>query len=73
MLMTPEQLTAAGRALYGEQWQSNLARRLNIDSRRIRQWLKGERPLPEWLPSELAALLQANIAECARVLNDIKP
>lgn len=72
MLMTPEQLTAAGVALYGDQWQSNLARRLNIDSRRIRQWLSGERPLPEWLPSELSALLTQNIEECTRVLNDLR-
>ncbi|MDO4434584.1 MAG: hypothetical protein Q4B82_08410 [Alysiella sp.] len=71
-MMTTDQLIQAGQALYGEQWQSNLARSLNIDSRRIRQWLKGERPLPPWLAHELVRLLQHNIHQCQACLSQIE-
>lgn len=69
--MTKEQLTAIGQALYGTQWQSDLARALNIDSRRVRQWLNDERPLPDWLDAELKTLLTKNIAACQQCLNSI--
>lgn len=66
--MNKDQLITIGQALYGTQWQSDLARALNIDSRRIRQWLNDERPFPEWLDNELKTLLQANIKECQQCL-----
>lgn len=62
--LTATQLTAIGVALYGTQWQSDLARALNVDSRRVRQWLNNERPIPEWLSSELNTLLIKNIDDC---------
>lgn len=66
--MTKEQLITIGQALYGTQWQSNLARALNIDSRRVRQWLNDERPLPDWLSGEIKNILTDNIAECQKCL-----
>lgn len=66
--MNKETLTTIGQSLYGTQWQSDLARALNIDSRRIRQWLNDERPFPEWLNDELKALLLKNIKECQECL-----
>lgn len=37
-----DELTEIGRAMYGDQWQSALARDLNLsDARRIRYWLTG--------------------------------
>nr|WP_276591270.1 transcriptional regulator [Moraxella bovis] len=51
-----------GTALYGTQWQSDLARALNVDSRRVRQWLKEERPIPDWLDDELKVLLNEKSA-----------
>lgn len=66
--MNKDQLITIGQALYGTQWQSDLARALNIDSRRIRQWLNDERPFPEWLDNELKTLLLANIKECQQCL-----
>lgn len=62
--LTITQLTAIGQALYGTQWQSDLARALSVDSRRVRQWLNDERPIPEWLSSELNTLLTKNIDDC---------
>lgn len=58
--MTIDQLTEAGRLLYGDQWQSNLARDLNIDSRRVRQWLSGKTPVSPWVGGEIKALLEEN-------------
>lgn len=65
--LTTNQLTAIGVALYGTQWQSDLARALNVDSRRVRQWLNNERPIPEWLPNELNVLLSKNIDDCQQL------
>ena len=50
-------LISAGQALYGERWQTDLARDLGLsDARRIRQWLSGDRPIPA-LEYELMGLL----------------
>lgn len=65
--LTTDQLTAIGQALYGTQWQSDLARALDVNSRRVRQWLNDERPIPEWLSNELMGLLDKNIDECQRL------
>lgn len=69
--MNKETLTAIGQVLYGTQWQSDLARALNIDSRRIRQWLNNERPIPDWLNKELKRLLLANIDECQKCIKSV--
>lgn len=55
--MTIEQLEQAGRLLYGDQWQANLARDFNIDSRRIRQWLSCDRSISDWVDSAVVELL----------------
>ncbi|EKO3612166.1 hypothetical protein M3914_003377 [Vibrio metschnikovii] len=51
-------LEKTGRALYGERWQSDLARDLKLDSRRIRQWLSDDRPIPDGVVNDLKDLLQ---------------
>ena len=62
--MTKEELHTIGRALYGLKWQEELARRIinldgvELDSRRVRQWACGARPVPAWLLPELKALVQ---------------
>lgn len=67
-MITKDLLIKVGQALYGAQWQSDLARALDVDSRRVRQWLNDERPIPEWLLSELNTLLTKNIDDCQRLL-----
>lgn len=53
-----EMLIKCGRALYGERWQTDLARDLGLsDGRRIRQWLSGDRPIPEGVWTDIAQLL----------------
>lgn len=70
--LTPEQLKQAGELLYGNQWQSDLARAINVDSRRIRQWLSGQRPIPAGLWLEIIELLKNNSRDTARYADDLK-
>ncbi len=71
-MMTIEELEQAGRLLYGDQWQSNLARDLGIDSRRIRQWLTGDRPISDWLEGDVIKLLTQNQEGISKYLDSIK-
>jgi hypothetical protein len=54
--MTPEELIRRGTALYGEDWQSALARRVRVDARSMRRWKAGDREIPEWLDAFLELL-----------------
>ncbi|EJB8464318.1 TPA: transcriptional regulator [Acinetobacter baumannii] len=58
--MTPEQLRQAGELLYGTQWQTDFARAIDVDARRVRQWLSGDRPIPKGLWTEVIELLNSN-------------
>lgn len=69
--MNKNDLIRIGQALYGDVWQSNLARELDIDSRRVRQWLKDERPIPDWLLPELIKLLNSKYLEIKEILSKI--
>ena len=55
--MTIDQLITAGQLLYGDQWQANLARSLNVDVRRIRHWTAGTRPISDFVDKEVRQLL----------------
>lgn len=63
--MTPEQLKSAGELLFGNQWQSDLARALEVDSRRVRDWLQERRPIPAGVKSEVIELLRKNSQDTA--------
>jgi hypothetical protein len=45
-------LRKSGEALFGQRWQTDIAKALGIDSRRIRQWVKRERPLPKTIDKD---------------------
>lgn len=55
--MTPDELATAGRALYGERWQTSLAHDLHVSDRTMRRWLTGESPIPAGIVTELRAVL----------------
>ncbi|OLV68196.1 transcriptional regulator, partial [Acinetobacter baumannii] len=55
--MSPEELKQAGEILYGTQWQTELARAIDVDSSRVRQWMAEERPIPISLRSKIILLL----------------
>jgi hypothetical protein len=61
--VTPDQLAAAGRALYGERWQTSLASDLHVVDRTMRRWLAGETSIPDGLKNELRELLINRVNE----------
>lgn len=67
------QLTKCGQALYGERWQTDLARDLGLsDGRRIRQWLSGKGPIPEGVWDDLVKLLSDRKVSIDAVLQELK-
>lgn len=57
--LTPEELAEAGRVLFGDRWQSDMARELRLsDSRRIREWISGERSIPSGVRADVVKLLR---------------
>jgi hypothetical protein len=62
-IMSGDELAAVGRVLYGERWQTPLARDLCIADRTLRRWLVGELPIPDAIESELRAILISRVAE----------
>ena len=40
-------------ALYGENWQTLLARRIRTNSNTVRDWTTGNKTVPEWVPKFL--------------------
>ena len=51
-------LEQAGRALFGQTWQTQLAISLKTDSRRIRQWLAGDRSVPDGVWTDIKSLAE---------------
>lgn len=48
-----------GLALFGQSWQSDMARALGMsDARRIRYWVSGEREIPSGVWDDLRAILR---------------
>ena len=61
-----EHLTAVGRALYGDRWQSDIARDLGVSDRTIRRWVSGE-DIPAGVWRDLLALVLAREKELSAV------
>ncbi|WP_337081496.1 transcriptional regulator [Acinetobacter pittii] len=73
--ISPEQLQIAGRILYGQQWQTDFARAVKVDPRRVRQWLSGDRPIPPGIRAEVVKLLlenSQNALSFANILQNIE-
>lgn len=69
--MTPsDRLSAAGRALYGQLWQSQLARDLGVADRTMRRWVAGQEP-PETVWADIRALLSARRDQIRKTLRAI--
>jgi hypothetical protein len=66
-------LISAGQLLFGERWQTELARALGLaDGRRIRQWLSGDRPIPVGIWDDLSELLKDRSSEMALIAKHIQ-
>lgn len=70
--MTPEQLRLAGTLLFGQSWQTDFARAINVDPRRVRQWLSGDRPIPAGLWLEIVELLRSNSKDTAAYADNLQ-
>ena len=70
--MTPTDLQNAGQALYGRQWQTELARVLNVLPVRVRDWQAGRRPIPEWIWGKIADELIARSEAQKKIAHKIK-
>jgi len=67
--MTPADLTAAGRALYGEFWQTALSRNLGVSKMSMRRWHGGYREIPDSVAANIIELLAARQVERIRDVN----
>lgn len=71
-------LEAAGRALYGAEWQAPLAAvlpgrdGLGINPRTIRRWLSGASPVPLGVLNDLAAMLDRHSASAATLAAELR-
>lgn len=63
--MTRDELAQAGRALYGERWQSPLARALGMGDRHMRRLAAGETPVSPGIARDVTRLLGRRRAEQA--------
>lgn len=69
--MTPsDRLSAAGRALYGQLWQSALARDLDVSDRTMRRWAAGQEP-PATVWADIRSLLAARREQIRETLRSI--
>jgi len=75
-VLTPDQLADIGRALYGELWQSELARALDVGDRTVRRWLSGDRAIGAGVAADLATICAARgkaLADWAKMIRKAVP
>jgi transcriptional regulator with XRE-family HTH domain len=68
----PELLALAGRALYGPQWQKELAKRLFVSSRSVRYWLTGRNAISPATLLDIRTLAKQNIDELQALITTLE-
>lgn len=67
----PTELEAAGKALFGDRWQTDLSRALGLsDARRIRQWMAKDRKIPAGIWADICGLLRHREMSIKNVLQN---
>ena len=69
--MNKELLIKTGEAAFGANWQTDLAKKLEVSARSIRYWVSGERQVPN-LNNELVVLLNERKAKIDSVISELK-
>ena len=69
--MNKELLIKTGEAAFGANWQTDLAKSLDVSTRSVRYWLSCERQMPN-LNNELVVLLNERKAKIDNVINELK-
>jgi hypothetical protein len=71
-VITPEELGRVGRALFGDQWQTPLARALDMSERSVRFMLAGDRGIHAGIVADLVKILEARGAELHVVAKELR-
>jgi hypothetical protein len=66
--MTPDELAAAGRSLYGERWQTSLSIDLQIADRTMRRWLANDTVIPQGVERELREILIKRVKQIGQIV-----
>jgi hypothetical protein len=56
--MSSAEVAESGRALFGDRWQTPLARALKVSDRTLRRWLADQAVVPVGVEGEIQALLR---------------
>lgn len=64
-------LARCGACLYGERWQSPLARDLGVSDRSVRAWVAGTRSIPAGVWGELVTLLRERAGEARGLAEEL--
>jgi len=70
--LKPADLERAGVVLFGKRWKTDLANALQVNDRRIREWLSGERKPSPGVWADIAALLRQRSNEGMALLAELE-
>ena len=70
--MTPNQLAHFGESIYGDGWQSALARDLDIADRTVRRWIAGEFKVPDEIENWLIQIIDMRIDQQLRRVDALR-
>lgn len=63
-----DELAQVGRLLFGERWQSDLARALGTSARMMRYWVAGTHSCPPDIRPRMVALLQRRVEDAKEMI-----
>lgn len=70
--MTPAQFTRAGEALFGDRWQTNVSRLLDMSDRAVRYYASGEKPIPDRIAGELLDHVETRLAKLEKLAAELR-
>src|SRR5260370_33692640 len=66
--LTPQELETVGEALFGERWQTPLARALDVADRTERRWLAGAGAPPLGIAADLLKIARGRFGDINKVV-----
>jgi hypothetical protein len=69
--MNRDLFVRAGRALYGDRWQTQLAQALGVADRTVRRWAAGEQAVPDGAAADIYTLVVERRAELEDIAGDM--
>lgn len=70
--MTPKQLTRLCESIYGDGWQSALARDLAVADRTVRRWVAGDFKIPDDIADRLKTIIGSRINQHKRDIEHLQ-